>query len=182
MSPQSHFPALTLPAPAVIVLMGASGAGKSTLARRLTQTRNTLHISYDQCREELTGDAHDQSATAAAVALAHRRTHIRCSGGLTTVVDATHTTHDARRPLIDLAATHQLPVVLIALATPLQVCLQRQLTRAPRLPGALWGRQVPDDVVRTQHADMLASLPHLHTEGWHSIHVLETGHLTERTA
>lgn len=168
---------LQLPTPCVVGLMGASGAGKSTYARRLALLTNTLAISYDQCREELTGDPHDQSATAAAVELAHSRVRERCLAGLSTIVDATHTTREDRRPLVDLAAAHDMPGVLVALATPLPVCLQRQLSRAPRQPGTAWGRRVPEDVVRTQHAAVLASLPRLHTEGWHSVHVLHTQHL-----
>jgi predicted kinase len=168
---------LQLPTPCVVALMGASGAGKSTYARQLALLTNTFAISYDKCREELTGDPHDQSATAAAVELAHSRVRERCRAGLSTIVDATHTTRADRRPLVDLAAAHHLPAVLVALATSLQVCLQRQLARAPRQPGTAWGRRVPEDVVRTQHAAVLASLPHLHTEGWHSVHVLNTHHL-----
>jgi predicted kinase len=168
---------LQLPTPCVVGLMGASGAGKSTFARRLALLTTTLAISYDQCREELTGDPRDRSATAAAVELAHSRVRERCLVGLSTIVDATHTTREERRPLVDLAAAHHMPAVLMALATPLQTCLQRQLVRTPRQPGAPWGEQVSEDVVRTQHAAVLASLPHLHTEGWHSVHVLHTQHL-----
>jgi predicted kinase len=173
---------LHLPTPAVVVMMGASGAGKSTLARRLATRAHALVISYDQCREELTGDPHDQSATEAAVELAHQRTALRCMAGLTTVVDGTHTTPAERRALVDLAGVHDLPAVLIALATPLGTCLHRQQTRAPRQPGAAWGRRVPEDVVRGQYARVLASLPQLHTEGFHAVHVLHTHHLIGRTA
>jgi hypothetical protein len=92
-------------------------------------------------------------------------------------VDGIHTTHEQRSPLVDIADHNDLPAVLVALATPLQVSLRRQLPRAPRLAGQLWGRRVPDEVVGTQHAAVLASLPTLHTEGWHSVHVLNTRHL-----
>lgn len=177
-------PSLPLPTPCVVVLMGASGAGKTTLAGHLAGTApGAVAISYDQCREELTGDMADQTATAAAVTLAHGRVALRCAARLTTVVDATHTTWAQRRPIHDLVAAHNMSAVLVAVATPLQDCLARQLPRAPRRPGARWGRRVPEDVVRTQHTNVLASLPHLHTEGWHSVHVLHTAHLSqERTA
>jgi predicted kinase len=161
----------------VIAMMGASGAGKSTFARRLALLTNTRAISYDQCREELTGDPHDQSATAAAVELAHSRVRDRCLVSLSTIVDATHTTREDRRPLLDLAAAHHMPAVVVALATPLPVCLERQLSRPPRQPGPPQSWRVPEDVVREQHAAVLASLPHLHTEGWHSVHVLNAQHL-----
>ncbi len=174
--------ALQLPAPCVVVMMGASGAGKSTFARRLAVAADALAISYDQCRAELTVHAHDQSATAAAVDLAHQRVDRRCRDGLTTIVDGTHTTDKERRRIADLAASHTMPAVLVALATPLHVCLHRQQTRAPRRPGAAWGEQVPEDVVRSQHARVLGSLPHLHTEGFHSVHVLNTHYLQPQGA
>lgn len=176
---------LPLPTPCVVALMGASGAGKSTLARQLAQHTDVAAISYDRCREELVGDPHEQSATAAAVKLAHSRVHARCRAGLTTIVDATHTTRGERRRVLDVAAAYAMSAVVIAVATPLHECLARQLARPPRRPGGppqSW--RVPDDVVRTQHAALLASLPHLHTEGWHSVHILHTHHLTrpaERT-
>jgi predicted kinase len=53
--------------------MGASGTGESTLARELARLAGTVVISYDQCREELVGDPHEQTATAVAVELAHSR-------------------------------------------------------------------------------------------------------------
>lgn len=176
-SPPARSLVLQLPPRCVVVMMGASGAGKSTFARRLAGAANALAISYDQCRAELTGDEHDQSATAAAVALAHQRVDLRCRTRSTTIVDGTHTTPWERRKVVDLADGHDMPAVLIALATPLEVCLHRQQIRAPRKPGAAWGQRVPEDVVRSQHTRVLASLPGLHTEGFDSVHVLDTHYL-----
>lgn len=174
---------LQLPAPCVVVMMGASGAGKSTKARELAAAiPGALVISYDKCRAELTGNSNDQSATAAAVRLAHRRVDARCAEGLTTIVDGTHTTPWERRNVVAVADRHGMPAVLVVLATPLEVCLSRQQTRKPRRPGALWGEQVPEDVVRGQHVRVLGSLPDLHLEGFDSVHVLNTNHLRPAAA
>lgn len=168
--------ALPLPEPCLVVLLGVSGAGKSTLARQLVEAHPTaVVISYDGCREELTGNPNNQNATEAAVLLALGRISDRCAQGLTTVVDATHTQYERRRTLRDLAVRHRLPAVAIAVATPLRVCLARQLDRAPAPSGERWGRQVPADVVTAQHAELTAALPGLHLEGFAAVHILGGG-------
>ncbi|MCG8918261.1 AAA family ATPase [Actinokineospora sp. PR83] len=164
---------LSLPAPAVVVLMGCSGSGKSTVAAALAAgDPGTAVVSYDRCREDISGDASDQAATADAIALAHRRLGDRCAQGLGTVVDGTHLVAAHRRQVAVIATAHQHPVVLVVVDTPLEVCLYRQLARPPRAPGARWGRRVPADVVRAQHADLVAALPGLHTEGHAAVHIL----------
>lgn len=164
--------AVGLPSPAVVTTMGASGAGKSTLARAVAAIIGAPVISYDDCRKELVDDPNDQSATAAAVNLAHNRASERCRDGLSTVLDGTHTTAKQRRNVLTIAWRHRMPAVLLAVATDLDTCLERQLQRAPRLPGALWGSQVPPDVVAGQHKRVRDSLATLHTEGWHAVHIL----------
>lgn len=148
-----------IPEPALVVMMGASGAGKSTLSRALArQDPAVAVVSYDACREEITGDAGNQDATRQAVELAHRRVRERCQQRRTTIVDGVHTRPEHRAVLVDLADHHRMPAVLIVLNTPLVVCLARQATRAPRAPGARWGRQVPADVVTRQHGEIQQGL------------------------
>lgn len=173
---------LQLPEACVVTLMGASGAGKSSLARRIASSTGAGVISYDRCRAELTGNAHDQSATAAAVKLAHRRLDTRCGSDLTTIVDGTHTTPRERRNVLEISDRHHMRNILIALVPPLEVCLERQQTRAPRHPGELWGEQVPADVVTLQYRNVLVSLPDLHREGFDSVHLLHADHLRSGTA
>jgi predicted kinase len=165
---------LALPDPCLVVLLGASGAGKSTLADALAaQHPDAEVISYDACREELTGNPNDQDATAAAVGLAHIRVAARCAAQVTTVVDATHTQFQPRHALRTMAAQHGLPAVAVAVATPLDVCLARQLDRPPAEPGVRWGAQVPAEKVTVQHAELTAALPALHIEGFDQVHILD---------
>lgn len=165
---------LALPDPCLVVLLGASGAGKSTLADALVaQHPDAEVISYDACREDLTGNPNDQDATAAAVGLAHIRTAAWCAVRVTTVVDATHTQFQHRHTLRAIAGQHGLPAVAVVVATPLDVCLARQLDRPPAAPGERFGRQVAAEVVAAQHAELTAALPGLHLEGFAQVHILD---------
>ena len=166
---------VSLPEPCLVVMVGAASAGKSTLARLLVGQHPTAAVvSYDACRAELSGDPGNQDVTPAAVHLAHTRITQRAALGLTTVADGTHTHQPHRQQLLDIATTHHLPTVAIALTTPLQVCLARQHHRPPAQPGTRWGRQVPTEVVTTQHAEVTAALPGLHREGYTAVHILTT--------
>ncbi|SMC98965.1 AAA family ATPase [Kibdelosporangium aridum] len=157
--------ALPLPDPALIVLMGASGAGKSTLAAALAaQHPDAVVVSYDACRKEISGDESNQAVTEQAVTLALRRIRERCLQRRTTIVDGTHTRLDQRTSLASLAAWYRIPAVLIAVATPLELCLARQNQRA---------RHVPADVVTQQHGDVLRALTHRGlADGYAQVHIV----------
>ncbi|MEU4807399.1 AAA family ATPase [Actinosynnema sp. NPDC023587] len=157
---------LALPAPVVVLLIGVAGSGKTTLAHALAeQDPAAAVLSFDDCRAELAGDAGDQSVTPAAVDLTHARLAERCAQHVSTVLDATSVRAEHRRVVLDLAAEHDVPVVAVVVDTPLETALARQLDRPAT-------RQVPVEVVRAQHADLLASLSGLHTEGYAAVHLL----------
>lgn len=164
----------------VVVMMGPSGAGKSWLAKLIAAICGGVATSYDDIRQELTGDPYAAHATTDAVALCRARTAQRLGEGLSTVIAATHTLREHREPWVALADQHRVPAVLVGVLTPLPVCLARQLERRPYVPGTALGRRVPDDVVRRQHAEVAASLPGLHEEGWAAIHLVGDTSTTDR--
>jgi predicted kinase len=158
---------ITLPllgGPQVIMTCGPAGSGKTTLAEQLhAGMPGSVITGYDRCREVLTGDAADQAATPAAVALALRQLTAACQAGRTCIVDGTHLTTAARDAVRAVAATHHLPTALLVLDVDLHTCLIRQHTRA---------RQVPAHVVRDQHAALQRLLPVLHHEPDRTVHLL----------
>lgn len=85
--------------PALIVLIGVAGAGKSTLA---ACWHHRQVLSLDALREWVSDDDCGQDATADAVTVLHTILAARMRRRLTTVVDATNLTADARRPLLEL--------------------------------------------------------------------------------
>lgn len=163
-------PVVTLPEPALVVLIGAAGAGKSTLARRWFGPEEIL--SSDDLRAVVAGDPADQSATGAAFGILHRRLTARLRAGMTTVVDATSVRDSARRPLLRRAAAAGVPAVAIVLDLPGALVHARNAARP--------GRVVPTGVVDRQLDDLRRSLAagRLHAEGFLAIHVVrEPDHL-----
>ena len=155
---------LTVPELSLVVLIGASSSGKTTLARRLFAP--TEVISSDACRAMVSNDAHSMEASADAFALVHRIADMRLQRGLLTVIDATSTTAEARRPLVSLAKKHHCLPVAVVLDPPKSVLLARHAERADRDFSA--------QVIRAHHRKVRGSLRRLKKEGFRFIH-----HLTD---
>ncbi len=141
-------PAFTLPYPCLVVLVGAAGSGKSTLAARLFAADQIL--SSDAFRGVVSGDEANQTATRAAFAILHRELERRLRAGLTTMVDATNVTSDARRSLVRRAQAAGIPAIAIVLDLDPKLVLARNSTRP--------GRIVPAAAVARQLASLARSL------------------------
>ena len=140
-------PAIEIPVPGLVVLIGAAGSGKSTLAARLFAPRELL--SSDQLREAVSGDAGDERATRPAFAILHHEVRRRLDAGRLVVVDATNVERSARLSLVRIARAAGAPTIAIALAVPAAEAHARNTGRI--------GRVVPADVV-DRHLDRLTAL------------------------
>ncbi len=148
-------PEIRLPDPSLVVLIGAAGAGKSTFAGRWFMADEIL--CSDQLRADISGDAADQSATAAAFALLHDRLGDRLRAGRLTVVDATNVRRSARRSLLVRATEANLPAVAIVLDLPRETVHARNEARRERVvESAVIDRQLAD-LGRTLARDQLAA-------------------------
>jgi predicted kinase len=161
---------LTLPDPAIVVLVGPAGCGKSTFAAAHFSPAEVL--SSDAFRELVAGDAADQGATAAAFSLLRHALDERAKRRRSTVVDATNLTRRERRRFVGVARKHQLPCVAVVLDLPLEVCRQRAGIRTDRV--------VPEDVVARQHETLRRQLGGLEGEGFHDVYVLTTPEAVEQ--
>lgn len=155
---------LRVPELSLVVLVGVAGSGKSTFASR--RFAPTQIVSSDACRAMVADDARDQTATVAAFEVAHLIIDRRLAAGRLTVVDATNVDPAARRPLLALAAEHDVPAVAIVLDLPADVAVARAARRPERPVGA--------EVVERQHALLRSSLPRLADEGFRAVHILRT--------
>ncbi|MFE0580238.1 AAA family ATPase [Streptomyces sp. NPDC058874] len=148
-----------LPENALIVLIGTSGSGKSTLARTWPASQV---LSLDALRGTVSDDPGDQGATGDAADVLKLILERRMARKLNTVIDATNVEQPVRAELVTAAKRHGMPTVAVVVATPLDLCLQRQGPRPAN-------RRVPEDVVRAQHQAMVHSHQRLAAEGFNTV-------------
>jgi len=148
----------------LVVLVGASGSGKTTFAARHFAATEVL--SSDAMRAIVADDANDQGASSAAFELLRTALRLRLAAGRRSVVDATSVERWARAELLAIARRHARPVVAIALAMPIEVCLERNEQRTDR--------RLPPRAIRRQHRLMTESLPGLAGEGFSEVVVLRS--------
>ena len=158
-----------LPENGLIVLIGASGAGKSTLARTWPASQV---LSLDGLRGVVSDDPGRQDATGDAADVLKLILERRMARKLNTVIDATNVEQPVRVELVMAAKRHGMPTVAVVVATPLEVCLQRQSPRPD-------SRRVPEDVVRSQHQAMVRSHQRLTAEGFNTVVFADTLHRLE---
>ncbi len=156
------FPAIALPADALVVLVGIAASGKTTFAAK--HFAPTEVISSDEFRALIADDPSAQGATDDAFDLLHRLLEMRLRRGRLTVVDATNVEDWARAELLRTAKRHRRPAVAIVLDVPIDVALERNARRAAPRP--------PPSALRRQHRWLAESLPALNREGFAAVHVL----------
>ena len=156
---------MTIPDPALVLLIGPSGAGKSTFAERHFSA--TEIVSSDATRAMLSDDPADQEASAEAFQVLALIVNGRLRRRLTTVVDATNLRAANRKQYRTLAARYGVPAIAIAFDLPLAAYRERNARRS--------GRVVEDFVVEEQAARMPQALTELAGEGYAAVYVLDAG-------
>lgn len=121
---------LDIPDFSLVVLIGATGCGKSTFAAKWFKP--TEVISSDYARGLVSDDENDQAASADAFDLVRAIADKRLKNRKLTVIDATNVRAPERKQWIELARRwHALPVAIV-LDPGLDVCVQRNKSRANR--------------------------------------------------
>lgn len=151
---------MSLPDPALVVLVGASGSGKSTWAA--SRYRDAEVVSSDALRAVVGSGEHDLDASADAFALLEQVVAARLGRRLTTVVDTLGTDAIRRRAWRDAARAVGLPAVAVVLDTPAGVCRARNAAR---------DRPVPARALTSQLASVAATVDVLDAEGWQVVRV-----------
>lgn len=136
---------VTIPASALVVLIGVAGSGKSTFAK--AHFHNTQILSSDFFRALVSDDEGDQEASADAFELLHSALEKRLCRGKLSVVDATNIRPEHRARLLDRARRFGRPAVALVLETPLAISVERATSRIDR--------SVPPAVVHQQSADLV---------------------------
>jgi alkanesulfonate monooxygenase SsuD/methylene tetrahydromethanopterin reductase-like flavin-dependent oxidoreductase (luciferase family)/predicted kinase len=155
---------VTIPDPAVVVLVGPSGSGKSTWAE--ARYRRDEIVSSDALRGVVGSGPHDLDASEDAFDLLERVVAARTGRGLTTVVDTLGTDEGRRRAWLARAREAGLPAVLVVLDTPDAECRRRNAAR---------DRPVPAPTLAAQLKRHHALVAQLELEGWDLVHLVDGG-------
>lgn len=91
--------------PKLILPVGISGSGKSTWIRANTDS-NTIVVSPDEIRRELTGNISDQTKNNEVFALANKRAADALNAGKNVIFDATNIASRNRKTLLDYMKVH----------------------------------------------------------------------------
>lgn len=153
--------ALTVPDPALVLLVGPSGSGKSTFAA--AHFKPTEIVSSDALRGMLADDPADQSASAEAFRVVSILANGRLKRRLMTVIDATNLRAVDRRRYQQLAARYGIPTVVIAFDLPTELYAVHNERRPDRV--------VDGDVVADQAQRMREATTDLIAEGYAQLHV-----------
>lgn len=122
---------LVLPDPSLVILVGAAGSGKSTLAGRLFAPDEI--VSSDALRAVVSGNEADQRASPVAFRILHGTVERRLAKGEMTVVDATNTKTEHRRPLLMRARLTGTPAIAIVLDLPASTVHAQNAARNERI-------------------------------------------------
>ena len=138
-------------------MIGLAGSGKSTVAKDLAEGRDdTIHISSDAIRHELTGDVNRQDVNTEVFVTMANRTKEALKDGKNVIYDATNISRKKRIGLLQ-----QLPKktekVALYVATPYEEVLIRNNSR---------DRVVPEDAINRMYKNM--QIP-IYSEGWDKI-------------
>lgn len=137
----------------VVLMVGPSGSGKSTYVGE--RFPGFLLLNADRLRREIAGDESDQTHNAEVFALLRKRLADALRNGRSVVVDNTNVRKSSRDELYRITTAFGVRVEARVMSTPLDECLARNANRE---------RKVPDDVIRRQFAEHLATLERLPRE------------------
>jgi len=152
---------VTIPDPALVLLIGPSGAGKSTFA--VAHFKPTEVISSDAVRAMLADDPAAQDASAEAFRILSMLANGRLKRRLLTVIDATNLRAVGRKQFRSLAARYGIPTVAIAFDLPPELYAEHNRKRPDRVVDA--------EVVADQSERMREAMTDLVAEDYAALHV-----------
>lgn len=143
-----------------IQMIGIPGSGKSSKAEKLAKEFDAVLLASDKILEELFGDAHNQTDNNMVFSEMFKRTKEALDSEKSVVYDATNINHKRRRALLQqLRAHYEIIATAIVMATPINMCIERQKERT---------RIVDTDVILEMAKSFY--LPYWY-EGWDDIQI-----------
>lgn len=131
--------------PIVFVMCGIPGSGKSYYAKNTLMNniwRHRVYISSDDIREEICGDAQDQSKNWEVFELFYDRARKAVREGNDVVLDATHLTRKSRRRCRDRFKDLDCTFIAVQLTTPIGKTIRRNRNRDRVVPEYAMNRMI----------------------------------------
>lgn len=129
--------------PTLTVLVGLSGSGKSTIATQLAKdNHNTVIVSSDAIREELTGNYEDQEHNEEVFKIFHNRIRKNLENKKNVIADATNITMKSRRAIMQKINCLDVHKVCYIIAKPFEQCKMDNKNREHPVPDEVLDKQI----------------------------------------
>lgn len=132
---------LNMNKPILAVMVGISGSGKSTYANGLKTSLNAQLVETDAIRQEITGNAQDQTQNSRVFDIAKKRVNDYLAQGKNTIIDATSLTIRDRKDWIELGKKNDAEIRAYFIDTPIDVCKSQNNKRQRKVPDFVIDRQ-----------------------------------------
>nr|DAQ21417.1 MAG TPA: AAA domain protein [Caudoviricetes sp.] len=129
--------------PTMWVLVGLSGSGKSTIATQIAnENPNTIIVSSDAIREELTGNYEDQEHNEEVFKIFHNRIRKNLENKKNVIADATNLTMKSRRAIMMRVNGLNVRKVCVIIPKPFGQCKKDNLHREHPVPDFVLNKQI----------------------------------------
>lgn len=129
--------------PTMWVLVGLSGSGKSTIATQIAnENPNTVIVSSDAIREELTGNYEDQEHNEEVFKIFHDRIRKNLENKKNVIADATNLTMKSRRAIMMKVNGLNIRKVCVIIPKPFKQCKKDNLHREHPVPDFVLDKQI----------------------------------------
>ena len=121
--------------PTLWVMVGLSGSGKSSVAKEIVENNpNTVTISLNNIREELTGDYGNQENNEEVFKIFHKRIREVLENNTNVIADATNITMRSRRAIIENVKGIDCHKIAYLIPKPFDQCKIDNLNRQHPVP------------------------------------------------
>lgn len=129
--------------PTLWIMCGLSGSGKSTIAAQIAnENPNTIIVSSDAIREELTGNYEAQEHNEEVFKIFHNRIRKNLENKKNVIADATNITMKSRRAIMVKVHGLNIRKVCVIIPKPFEKCKEDNLYREHPVPEYVLDKQV----------------------------------------
>ena len=129
--------------PTLWVMVGLSGSGKSSIAKEIAEENpNTVIVSSDSIREELTGDYCNQENNEEVFKVFHKRIRETLENNTNVIADATNITMRSRRAIIENVKGIECRKIAYLIPKSFDQCKIENLSRQHPVPKEVLDKQL----------------------------------------